>query len=57
LPVDANGAFPRALQRPSRSYDPDGPWHAIRVQIRTHGQWVDLFPWGFWFPNILSTSL
>jgi hypothetical protein len=57
LVVFASTSVPRALQWSSTTYDPDGPWHAIRNQIGTPAQDIDLFPGGFWQSNILSSAL
>lgn len=51
------GAIPRALAWSSKSYGPDGPWHAVTVEIGTPPQTIDLFPGGFWQSNILSSSI
>lgn len=49
--------IPRALSWSSKTYGPDGPWHATNVQIGTPPQSVDLFPGGFWQSNILSSTI
>lgn len=50
-------SVPRALAWSSKTYGPDGPWHAVTVEIGSPAQSVDLFPGGFWQSNVLSTSL
>lgn len=50
-------SVPRALAWSSKTYGPDGPWHAITVEIGSPPQSVDLFPGGFWQSNVLSSSL
>jgi hypothetical protein len=48
---------PRALQWSTKTYGPDGPWQAVKVQIGTPEQSVDLLPGGFWMSNILGSQL
>jgi hypothetical protein len=49
-------SIPRALAWSSKTYGPDGPWHAITVEIGTPAQAVDLFPGGFWQSNVISST-
>lgn len=49
--------IPRALSWSSQTYGPDGPWHAITVQVGTPSQSVDVFPGGFWQSNFLSSTI
>ena len=49
--------IPRALSWSSKTYGPDGPWHAVTVQVGTPSQSIDLFPGGFWQSNFLSSSI
>ncbi|TVY78110.1 hypothetical protein LSUE1_G006095 [Lachnellula suecica] len=49
--------LPRGLSWSSKTYGPDGPWHAVTVQIGSPPQSIDLFPGGFWQSNILSSSI
>jgi hypothetical protein len=57
ITVDSAGPVPRALKWSSTTYGPDGPWHAISLQIGTPAQEIDLFPGGFWQSDILSSSI
>jgi hypothetical protein len=36
---------------------PDGPWHAVTVQVGTPSQSIYLFPGGFWQSNFLSSTI
>jgi hypothetical protein len=46
---------PLALSWSSKTYGPDGPWHAINVQVGTPSQSIDLFP-GLIFDSVLLGS-
>lgn len=48
---------PAAVSWSLNTYGPDGPWHAITVQIGGPPQSVDLLPGGFWQSNVFSPAL
>lgn len=48
---------PQVIPWSSTSYGPDGPWQAVKVEIGTPAQSVDLLPGGSWMSNIISSSV
>lgn len=55
--TSASNIRPRPLVWSSQTYGPDGPWQAVKVQIGTPGQPVDLYPGGAFDTIILETSV
>jgi len=52
----ADNIIPQAVQCLSKSYGPDGPWHAVTVNIGTPAQALDLLPGGEWSSYVLAPS-
>lgn len=48
---------PREVIWSSRTYGPDGPWHAITVEFGTPGQSIDAYPAGTWESLLFSNEV
>ncbi|CAG8112067.1 unnamed protein product [Penicillium salamii] len=53
----AQAATPWSVQWSDQTYGPDGPWHAVSVQLGSNKQPVDLYPGSRWVSQILTTSV
>jgi hypothetical protein len=49
--------LPRQLAWSSKTYGPDGPWHAISIDLGSNSQPLDLYPGNTWHSNILASSI
>ncbi|CAG7932538.1 unnamed protein product [Penicillium olsonii] len=55
VPVYAESPF--AVQWSEQTYGPDGPWHAVSVELGSSNQAVDLYPGDRWASTILIDTL
>jgi hypothetical protein len=52
-----SSTLPRQLQWSSKTYGPDGPWHAVSIDLGSDKQLLDLYPGNTWHSNILGSSI
>ena len=52
-----SSTLPRQLQWSSKIYGPDGPWHAVSIDLGSNKQPLDLYPGNTWHSNILGSSI
>ncbi|KUJ23119.1 uncharacterized protein LY89DRAFT_693389 [Mollisia scopiformis] len=55
--VAVSSTLPRQLQWSSKTYGPDGPWHAVSIYLGSNKQPLDLYPGNTWHSNILGSSI
>ena len=55
LGTSSQQAYPLQVQQSEKLYGPDGPWHAVSVELGSPGQVIDLLPGGVWQSQILTT--
>lgn len=48
---------PRKILWSTNKYGPDGPWQAVKIEIGSPSQPVDLYPGGTWQSNILPVTI
>lgn len=49
--------LPRQFQWSSKTYGPDGPWHAVSIDLGSNKQPLDLYPGNTWHSNVLGSSI
>ena len=54
LESSSQQAYPIQLQQSSTNHGPDGPWHAVSVELGSPGQVIDLLPGGIFQSQILT---
>lgn len=55
--VGVQAVTPFAMPWSDQTYGPDGPWHAVSVQLGSNRQKIDLYPGDRWASTIIINTL